>query len=234
MRVCRRRRCGMCTACCGTSWPTPNGRSWCRATSQIWSDHLHCIGHERRGLSISEARRSIEVVRGDRLEALWVCALSLGLRRGELLGLRWVDVDFEAETDAVRQALLRVNARLAFTKPKTERSARVIPAPPVLLDRLRAHRAAQAAERLGAGARWKDSGLAFTSQIGTAAEPRNIDRALARRAPPCRLGLAAASRPPPYLRNLLVGEWRIAPNGGENPWSQPDRADDEYLRSRAP
>src|SRR5262249_6486760 len=64
---------------------------------------------ERPMLSVDDARRLIEAIRGDRLEALWVCALTVGLRRGELLGLRWEDIDFEAGTLTVRQAVLRVD-----------------------------------------------------------------------------------------------------------------------------
>ena len=106
-----------------------------------------------------------------------VCALSLGLRRGELLGLRWVDVDQVAKTVSVRQALLRVDGRLVLDRPKTSRSTRTIPAPDVVLKHLREHRTRQVAEQLRAGQRWQDSGLVFTSAIGTPLEPRNVDRA---------------------------------------------------------
>ena len=67
---------------------------------------------ERRALTTDEARALLASIRGDRLEALWVCALSLGLRRGELLGLRRVDIDQAAQTVSVRQELLRVDGRL--------------------------------------------------------------------------------------------------------------------------
>lgn len=69
---------------------------------------------ERRALTVEEARRLIGTIRGDRLEALWVCALTVGLRRGELLGLRWCDVDFSAGTLTVRQTLLRAGGQLHF------------------------------------------------------------------------------------------------------------------------
>lgn len=57
---------------------------------------------ERRALTIKEARALLTSIRGDRLQALWVCALSLGLRRGELLGLRWIDIDQADQTVSVR------------------------------------------------------------------------------------------------------------------------------------
>jgi integrase len=59
---------------------------------------------EVRVLTVEDARRLVGVIRGDRFEALWVCALTLGLRKGELLGLRWNDIDFGYATLTVRQA----------------------------------------------------------------------------------------------------------------------------------
>lgn len=134
---------------------------------------------ERRALTLPDARRLIQSIRGDRLEALWICALSLGLRRSELLGLRWIDVDFDAGTVAVKQSLQRLNGKLEFAKPKTDRSIRLIPAPPEVLDHLRNHRKRQAAERLQIGERWSENGLVFSSTVGTPLEPRNVDRAWA-------------------------------------------------------
>ncbi len=82
---------------------------------------------ERQVLAVEDARRLIESIRGDRLDALWLCALTVGLRRGELLGLRWLDIDFEPRTLVVRQTLLRVDGKLRFSEPKTDRSRRRVP-----------------------------------------------------------------------------------------------------------
>ncbi len=131
---------------------------------------------ERQVLTVEDAQRLIQVIRGDRFEALWVCALTLGLRRGELLGLRWSDVDFAEGSVSVRQTVLRVDGHLIFSEPKTDRSRRTIPVPEPTKARLRAHRAIQAGDRLAAGQRWKDHGLVFATMIGTPLEPRNVDR----------------------------------------------------------
>ncbi|BFU46704.1 site-specific integrase [Krasilnikovia sp. MM14-A1004] len=128
-------------------------------------------------MTIGEAKHLIEVIQGDRLEALWVCALTVGLRRGELLGLRWSDLDLPAGTLTVRQTLLRVDGQLRFSEPKTVRSRRTVPVPERTVELLRAQRRRQAAERLLAGERWRDFGLVFASTIGTPMEPRNLDRA---------------------------------------------------------
>lgn len=69
------------------------------------------------------------------------------------------------------------SCRLVLTKRKTDRSARTIPAPDVVLEHLREHRTRQPAERLRASQRWRDTALVFTSTIGTPLEPRNVDRA---------------------------------------------------------
>ncbi|MFD0783599.1 tyrosine-type recombinase/integrase [Micromonospora azadirachtae] len=60
---------------------------------------------ERRALGVDEAKRLLDALRGHRLEALYVCALTVGLRRGELLGLAWSDIDFDAGTLTVRQTV---------------------------------------------------------------------------------------------------------------------------------
>ena len=128
------------------------------------------------GLSLAQARRLLAAVAGDRLRAVYVLALSTGLRRGELLGLRWADVDLDGAELHVRQAMQRVAGELRVAAPKTRHSRRTIPLPALALDALREHRARQAAERLAAGPAWQDSGLVFTTAHGTPMEPRNLNR----------------------------------------------------------
>lgn len=131
---------------------------------------------EVRTLSQEEVRKFLDKIKGNRLEALFLLALSLGLRRGELLGLRWQDINFEARTLNVNFALQRVEGKLQFAEPKTDRSRRILPLTDTLVSALRAHRARQLEEKLIAGRKWKESGLVFTSTIGTPLEPRNAVR----------------------------------------------------------
>lgn len=132
---------------------------------------------EVRVLAVEEARRLVGVIRGDRFEALWVCALTLGLRKGELLGLRWSDIDFGNSTLSIQRALQRAGGRLVLVEPKTALSRRTVPVPPPTLAGLRAHRTRQNADRFQAGAAWQDSGLVFTTHLGGPLEPRNVNRA---------------------------------------------------------
>jgi integrase len=127
-------------------------------------------------LTPEQARDFLDAVRGDRLEALYSVGLALGLRQGEILGLRWADVDLEGGTIRVTQALQRVNGRLDFVEPKSLSSRRTIPMPATVARALRAHRPWQLEERLAAGARWRESDLVFTTSLGTPLDSRNITR----------------------------------------------------------
>ncbi len=130
---------------------------------------------ERRSLTVQEAQRFLEVVEPDRLEGVFVLCLTLGLRRGEVLGLRWDDIDPARRTLTVARSLQRVGGELRMVEPKTARSRRVLPLSELALRALERQRVRQAGERLKAEV-WRDSGLLFASTIGTPLEPRNVNR----------------------------------------------------------
>ncbi len=78
---------------------------------------------EMRTLSPEETRYLLEAIREDRLEALYVLAVTTGMRQGELLGLKWQDVDLEAGTLRVRRTLTRHGGKVALGEPKAKKSA---------------------------------------------------------------------------------------------------------------
>ncbi len=118
-------------------------------------------------LAPEEARTFLETAAGDRLEALFILALSSGLRKGEILGLRWQDLDLEHATLSVHHALNRLDGEYALAEPKTKQSRRTIMIPKIAVTALKAHRARQAAERLAAGPEWNEwGGLVFTTDKG--------------------------------------------------------------------
>jgi integrase len=124
-----------------------------------------------------EARAILDAAAGDRLEAFAVLALSLGLRRGELLGLQWPDVGLETRSLTVNRTLQYMPGEgLVVSAPKTTASARTIPLPDRCTAALREHRAGQAAERLAAGPAWRDSNHVFTTNQGAPIDPRNVLR----------------------------------------------------------
>lgn len=137
-------------------------------------------------LSAAQAKALLEAAIGQRNEARWAIGLSLGLRQGEALGLKWEDIDFDSGTLRVQRALQRqAGTGLVFTEPKTARSRRTLPLPLALADLLRAHRSAQLQERLAAGSLWQDSNCVFTNSIGGPIDPKadwQAFKALLRRA----------------------------------------------------
>jgi integrase len=133
---------------------------------------------EIKPLTPEQARQLLDAAKGSRLEALCAVALACGLRMGEILGLRWQDVDLDARRLAVRQSIQRQRgAGLVAVEPKTERSRRTIEVPAPLIAALKAHRLRQIEERLAEGSHWHDGGLVFASAVGTGIEPRNLHRA---------------------------------------------------------
>ena len=129
--------------------------------------------------SAPEARSFLRVANVHRLSALFTSALLLGLRRGEALGLAWVDVDLEEGVLRVRQALQRAGGVLRLGPVKSDGSARFVAMPGPCVEALRRHRDRQQAEREVAGAAWKESGLVFTTPIGTPIEPANVNKMFA-------------------------------------------------------
>ena len=129
-----------------------------------------------RGLTVQQAKVTLQAASEHRLAALYVLALYLGLRRGELFGLRWQDVDLDGAKLEVVQTLQRVSGALCAVPPKTEDSARTIPLPPPCVRALREHQQRQTAECEHAWPDSEDHGLVFPSRRGTPMEPDNLRR----------------------------------------------------------
>ncbi|GAA1362278.1 tyrosine-type recombinase/integrase [Catellatospora chokoriensis] len=125
--------------------------------------------------SAEEAQRFLKAARGDRWYALYSVALALGLRRGEALGLRWIDVDFVENVITVRRSLQRVDGQLVLGPVKTDSSDRKIAVPEPLARVLELHRADQVRQSEIAK-QWTDHGMVFTTAVGTPVEPRNLKR----------------------------------------------------------
>ncbi len=129
---------------------------------------------EMRALSPEEARRLLEAARDDRLETLYVLAVSTGMREGELLGLKWADVDLETEALRVRRTLTRHGGKVALGEPKTKKSRRTVRLTPRAAEALKRHRARQAEEKLKVGSLYEDQGLVFAGEGGGLVNPSNL------------------------------------------------------------
>jgi integrase len=128
---------------------------------------------EMQPLTPAQAKRLLVNVREARLRALYVLAITAGLREGELLGLRWDDVNLEREILQVRRQLTRTRDGLSFTAPKRGK-ARVVRLTDMAIAALETHWVAQNEERTRAGSLWQETGLVFTSTIGTPVDVGNL------------------------------------------------------------
>lgn len=139
-----------------------------------------------RELTKDEARKLLGAAAGSRLWAYWLIVLALGLRRGEGLGLHWDGVDLAAGTVRLSLSVQRLRGekdpetgrhkgRLVAKGLKTDASKATLKLPAFACAALREHGRAQEAERENARI-WADEGLVFTTTIGTALEPRNVNR----------------------------------------------------------
>jgi len=130
--------------------------------------------HEGKPFTPEEARTFLEAIREHQHEALFIVALTMGLRFGEALALQWRDIDNEAGTLSVRYQLQRREGKLTLVDTKTEKSRRTLPMPAIVVDALRRHHERQHFAARLAGARWQNTGFIFTTPTGTPLDQRNV------------------------------------------------------------
>ncbi len=136
------------------------------------------VQREMRVLSATEARRLLEAVSDTELHAIVYLALETGARSGELLGLRWSDIDLELRELRIRRSVREFTGRgVVELEPKTHRSRRSVALSEACCRVLRQHRSKQSERRLALGEVWNDTDLVFPSQVGTHWSPSNLRRA---------------------------------------------------------
>lgn len=133
---------------------------------------------EARHLPADGVAAVLRAAEGSRYHSALLLIAATGMRRGEAAALRWDAVDLDAGVLRVRSTVSRVEGALVTSEPKTDRSRRTVPLSPSAVAMIRRHRTAQLEDRLRAGNQWTDSGLVFTTEAGTAVDPRNLLRAL--------------------------------------------------------
>jgi integrase len=158
----------------------------------------------RRSLTPAEARAFLEAAKGERLEALIVIGMTVGLRPGEMTGLLLSDLNFDRDppTLTISGAMKRgPDGRVARGDVKRSTSGlRTIALPPIAVEAVRAHRKRLAEERLQLGEGWQDHGLLFPSEVGSPMDPSDLRRVFTRIAK--RAGLGASF--PYVLRHTAV------------------------------
>ncbi len=136
---------------------------------------------EKRSLTMEQAHRLLESVRGHRLEMLLTLALTTGLRRGEMLALRWTDVDLERQTVKVQRTVDYIPRHgYVENEQKTAAGRRVVLLPSFVVDMLKQHRIQQVEARLKAGSAWEDRDLVFTGLSGGYFNPRYLEKLMQR------------------------------------------------------
>ncbi|MGZ3630599.1 MAG: tyrosine-type recombinase/integrase [Ktedonobacteraceae bacterium] len=134
---------------------------------------------EIQPMSVEQVQQLVAVTRDHRLEALFLLALATGMRRGELLGLKWQDINFQTDMLQIRRILTRVPTKVKLpqaaayveAEPKTEKGRRSILLPPFVVEALKQHRARQLEARLKAGAAWQEHDYVFCTSVGTHLHP---------------------------------------------------------------
>jgi integrase len=134
------------------------------------------ITPEMQVWSPEQLRAFLKHVRADRLFAAWLLFATTGMRRGEVAGLRWNDVNLRAGQVKVVKPRVAVRYKVHVSEPKTLKGKRWLALDPATVAALREHRARQAEERLMVGPGWVDSGLVFTWPDGRELHPERFTR----------------------------------------------------------
>ncbi|MFD6248537.1 tyrosine-type recombinase/integrase [Streptomyces roseolus] len=130
--------------------------------------------------SLDETLDFLTAARKDPLYAAFVLAIALGFRRGEVVGLRWENVDLDKREIRVRTQRQRVAGEVYEDDPKGRRRKQTLPLPTICVAPLRWQRLKQAAARERAGEKWAETGYVFTTRTGQPIEPRNLYRSFTR------------------------------------------------------
>lgn len=186
--------------------------------------------HEIQALNVKEAKKLLKALRGHRLEALFTIALALGLRQGEVLGLRWQDVDFKKRQLRV-QVLHRIEKEYRLAEPKTQKGKRTLDLPDQAHGALRRRRLIQQEEKLVAGSRWQERwGLVFTTRGGRPLEGPRITPRLQEDSGGGRVFRNSVSTT--CVRVILAGAGCSTASRDGVSGAQPNLVDDEHLRAR--
>jgi len=131
--------------------------------------------HEVQALTVEQAKKLLACAKGSFLSALFVLALTTGMRRGELLALRWSDVDFEQATVFVHRTVTRAaEYGLVENEPKTKASRRRIMLSAIAVEALKTHREEQGHVKTTAGERWQEKELIFCDTNGNFLGPDKL------------------------------------------------------------
>ncbi len=134
---------------------------------------------EMKALTEAETAALLRVAEMSNLYLPILVAVVTGLRRGELLGLRWSDIEFGTGETSVQRTLEQTSEGLRFKEPKTQKASRTVTIPAIAVDALKAHKVHQAERRLMLGPAYEDHGLVFARDDGSPWPPDTFSTAFA-------------------------------------------------------
>ena len=140
-------------------------------------DHVQRPRVKQRRMTIfdqEQGKRFLKFAAEDKLYALYVVTLYLGLRLGEVTGLRWSDIDWKEGTLTVAQTVANLHGKAVFSTPKSEAGNRTFDLPPAVIVALKKHQEAQKQECKTTEREWTAWGLVFCTLHGTPLNPTNI------------------------------------------------------------
>jgi integrase len=156
-----------------------------------------------------DARAILDAFSGHDYEGLVTLALATGMRCGELLGLKWGDVDLGAGTVRIERQLQRLDGEYQLVALKTTKSRRTLALPAVASEALRRQKTRQAEAKLAAGPAWHDAGLVFTTALGGPIHGSTVTHRFQKR-------LHDAGLPPRRFHDLRHGAASLLLAGGAN------------------
>ncbi|MBC3191650.1 site-specific integrase [Pseudonocardia sp. C8] len=137
-------------------------------------DRPGAVKREMRCWTAAEAQKFLTFVADDPLYVAWALFLARGLRRGEVAGLRWQDVDLDAGTLRIVHTRVSVGGKVETSEPKTAAGRRTIHLDPGLVGLLREHRKHQMEARLACGPHWQETGYVVVRDDGRPPHPEHF------------------------------------------------------------
>jgi integrase len=128
-------------------------------------------------LSLDEIHKFFEIIEDTPMEVPCKLAIGLGLRRGEIFGLKWEDIDFDNSTITIKRTLARITGEIFFKEPKTQKSRRTLILPQDLIDMLRKHRKKQLEYKLLLGREYNENNLICCKTTGEPINPNTFSGA---------------------------------------------------------
>jgi integrase len=169
-----------------------------------------CAGAQVTVWSIADLKKFLASQRENRLYPLWLLLITTGMRRGEALGLRWQDIDLDANSIAIRQTRVQLGYQAVVSTPKTQKGRRLVALDPVTTACLASLWERREEECIHEGRRLDPGDLVFLDDLGEPLHPERASRMF-------RSASRKAGVPPIRLHDLRHTHATLALSAGVHP-----------------